>query len=146
MPQAQNKTQPTSQNVQAFLDAIEDEQQRRDSQEICRMMNEISGQPATMWGPSIIGFGQYHYEYASGREGDSGAIGFSPRKGNTTIYIVDGISKYENLLQKLGPHKTAKVCLYIKRLSDVNMGVLRQIIEESYQYVMTRKNDMHRAE
>lgn len=146
MAQAQNKTQPTNQDVQTFLRASEDEQQRRDSQEICRMMGEISGQPATMWGPSIVGFGQYHYKYASGREGDAAAIGFSPCKGKIVVYVVDGFSLYLELLEQLGSHKTAKVCLYIKRLSDVNVDALRQIIQASYQYVMTRKNDMHRAE
>ncbi len=146
MPQAQNKTQPTNQDVQTFLHAIEDEQQRRDSQELCRIMGEITGQTPKMWGPSIVGFGQYHYKYASGREGDAAAIGFSPRKGKIVVYVVDGFSLYRELLEQLGPHKTAKVCLYIKRLSDVNINILRKIIELSYQYVTTHKNDMHRAE
>ncbi len=98
-----------------------------------------------MWGPSIVGFDRYHYRYESGREGDVGAIGFSPRKSNLTIYLGDGTSKYKKLLSKLGPHKTGKVCLYIKHLSDINIKVLEELVRASYQYVMSHKIDMHKV-
>jgi len=95
------------------------------------MMRKATGRNAKMWGDSIIGFGEYHYKYASGREGDWMRIGFSPRKQNLTIYIMDGFEKYESLLAKLGKHKTSKACLYFKRLSDIDTQVLRKLIEKS---------------
>jgi hypothetical protein len=98
-----------------------------------------------MWGSSIIGFDSYHYKYESGREGDMAAVGFSPRKSNLVIYLVDGISKHGDLLRDLGPHKAGKGCLYVKRLSDVKLSVLEQVIRASYEYIMSRNTDMHRA-
>lgn len=144
--QSQNKTQPTKASVKDFLSDIKDEQRKKDAQEIRRLMAKISGKTPVMWGPSIVGFDQCHYKYESGREGDMGAIGFSPRKSNLTVYLVDGTSKYQELLKNLGPHKTGKVCLYIKHLDDINMSVLEKIIEKSYQYAISHKMDMHRAE
>ena len=144
--QHQNKTHPTKASVKDFLSGIKDEQQKKDAQEISRLMAKISGKTPVMWGPSIVGFDQCHYKYESGREGDMGVIGFSPRKSNLTIYLVDGTSKYQKLLKNLGPHKTGKVCLYIKHLGAVNMDVLEKIIEKSYRYVMSHKIDMHKTE
>ena len=109
-------------------------------------MEKITGKPGVMWGGSIIGFDQVHYKYDSGREGDMGAIGFAPRKSNLTIYLVGGTSKYATLLNKLGPHKTGKVCLYIKHLGDIDLTILEELLRDSYQYVMAHKNDMHKTE
>ncbi len=143
--QAKNKTQPTNVPVKDFLASIEYEQKRKDAEQLCKLMNKITGKPAVMWGPSIIGFDQHHYKYASGREGDIGAIGFSPRKTNITVYLADGTSKYSDLLSDLGPHTTGKVCLYINQLRDVDMKVLEKIIKASYYHVMSHKNDVDRS-
>lgn len=141
-----NKTQPTGASVDAFLETLTNEQQRQDSLELINMMSEISGEPPKMWGPSIIGFGLCHYKYESGREGDMGVIGFSPRKGTLCVYFDEGMSHHHDQLSKLGPHKTGKVCLYIKRLSDINRTILRQMVENSYSYVMSHQHAMHRAD
>lgn len=141
-----SKMIPHQVKVPDFLKTIDDEQKLKDTKELIKIMRKVSGKPPVMWGSSIIGFDSVHYKYESGREGDMGAIGFSPRKANLVIYAVDGINKYKDLLDKLGPHKIGKACLYIKRLSDVNIKVLEEIIENSYKYVMSRKTDMHRAE
>jgi hypothetical protein len=131
MAKSENKTQPTSADVTAFLDTVADEEQRKDAFAICAMLERVSGKPATMWGPSIIGCGQYHYVYDSGREGDMCRIGFSLRTGKTVLYIVDGFPAHADLLAKLGKHKTGKACLYIKRLSDVDEDVLEQLCRAS---------------
>src|SRR5215207_504640 len=108
-------------------------------------MEEITGEKPQMWGPSIIGFGSYHYKYASGREGDAPVAGFSPRKANLVIYLAEGVARNEALLKKLGPHTTSKVCLYIKRLSAIDLDVLREVIGESNRYISAQEA-MHRAE
>lgn len=135
MPAATNKTIPTDENVQAFLNQTEDDQNRQDCQTILDMMSRITGQPPKMWGTSIIGFGSYHYKYESGREGDAAVAGFSPRKQNITIYIVPGYDKIEHLLTKLGKYKIGKSCLYLKRLADVDEQVLSDIITYGVEYV-----------
>lgn len=124
---AENKTKPTAVSVDAFLDKVADEEQRADAYTLIQMMREITGEEATMWGPSIVGFGNYHYVYESGREGDICLAGFSPRKGNTVLYCMGGVD--ESLLKKLGKIKATKGCLYIKKLADVDLGILRKIIE-----------------
>lgn len=124
-------TVPTGASVEAFIKAIPDAQKREDSRALIAMMREATGEPAKMWGPSIIGFGSVHYKYESGREGDMGLTGFSPRKANLVVYILQGFSQYEDLLAKLGKHAHGKSCLYLKRLSDVDMRVLKTMIEES---------------
>ena len=126
------KTQKTKASVSAFLNAIEDDQQRKDAKTIAKIMKEVTGTVPAMWGPSIVGFGSYHYKGASGREGDWLRTGFSPRKQNLSVYIMDGFKSYGPLLKKLGKHKTSKSCLYIKRLEDVDVGVLRQLIKASF--------------
>jgi hypothetical protein len=131
---AENKTAPTSQSVQAFIEKVDSEQKREDSHTLIALMSEITGEPAMMWGPSIIGFGRYHYKYASGREGDSPLVGFSPRKANLTLYIMGGFENYEALLRKLGKHSVGKACLYVKKLADVDMDVLRELIRQSSAY------------
>ncbi|CAN5158937.1 hypothetical protein BH09BAC1_BH09BAC1_12920 [soil metagenome] len=132
---AENKTKPTEVSVEAFLSTVEDVQKQADSKALIAIMQEIAGEPAKMWGPSIIGFGQYHYKYASGHEGDAPLLGFSPRKANISLYLSIGFADREPLLAKLGKHKAAKACLYIKRLSDVDEQVLRELIIKSYETV-----------
>ena len=125
------KTRPTQQSVDQFLLGIADERRRQDSYAILALMQEITGAEPKMWGDSIVGFGAYHYKYASGREGDWFLTGFSPRKQNLTIYIISGFDEYTGLLGKLGKYKTSKSCLYINRLADVDRAVLEEIIARS---------------
>lgn len=135
---AENKTKPTKLNVTAFINGIDDRQKRRDARKLAAMMREATGARARMWGPSIVGFGQYHYKYASGREGDFMITGFSPRKQAMTLYVIPGFTHFGTLMDKLGKYKTGKSCLYIKSLSDVDEEVLKRLIERSVQYM--RKN------
>lgn len=133
------KTQLNDDSVDAFLQQVEDDQKRADSIRILEIMEEMTGEPAKMWGKSIVGFGSYHYVYESGREGDWMLVGFSPRKQNISLYIMSGFSAYEDLLAKLGKHKTGKSCLYIKRLSDVDEDVLKEMIASSAKYMREKK-------
>ncbi|MCB9300770.1 MAG: DUF1801 domain-containing protein [Lewinellaceae bacterium] len=135
---AELKTTPNDANVQAFLDGVEDEKKRQDAYAILELMKEVSGEPPKMWGPSIVGFGAYHYKYDSGREGDWFLTGFSPRKQNLTLYIMAGFSRYDDLMGRLGKYKTGKSCLYIKKLEDVDQGVLKELVEESVGYMRAR--------
>ena len=124
------KTQQNDASVTDFLNGV-DEKRRDDCFALLELMEEVTGAPAKMWGTSIVGFGDYHYKYASGREGDWMVTGFSPRKQNLTLYIMAGFDRYEELLAKLGKHSTGVSCLYIKRLSDVDGDVLRQLVAAS---------------
>jgi hypothetical protein len=135
----QNKTQLNEGSVFDFLNSVENEKKRDDAFKICEIMNDITGHPPKMWGQSIVGFGQYHYKYASGREGDFMAVGFSPRKANLTLYIMAGFDRYDELMAALGKYKTGKSCLYVKKLEDVNMDVLKTLIKESYDYITTKE-------
>jgi Domain of unknown function (DU1801) len=128
---AENKTKPTAASVVAFLGTVADEQQRGDALLLSAMMERLTGEPPKLWGPSIIGFGRYHYKYESGREGDMCRIGFSPRKGQTVIYLVEDFAGKADLLARLGKHKVGKACLYIKRLTDVDFGVLEEVCGRS---------------
>ncbi len=128
---AELKTKPTKHSVNDFIDAIEDEQLRKDCRTVSRIMKRVTKANPKLWGPGIVGFGSYHYKYASGREADWFLAGFAPRKQNLTLYIMSGFQKYNTLLKKLGKHKIGKSCLYIKRLDDVDMDVLTQLIEDS---------------
>ena len=131
---AENKTKETSESVAGFIETIEDGVQRADAKVITAIMERLSGEPAKMWGPSIIGFGHYHYKYESGREGDSVRIGFSPRKGQHAFYL--GIfPTRETILARLGKYKTAKSCLYIKKLSDVDLEALEQLVQASLDHM-----------
>ena len=132
---AENKTQATGADVTAFIDGVADETQRADAHVIAAMMARLSGEPPKMWGPSIIGFGAYHYKYDSGREGNAPRIGFSPRKGQTVLYLPGTISGQADLLARLGKHKEGKGCLYIKRLSDVDADVLEEMVAETLAYM-----------
>lgn len=142
----QNKTNPTDNSVDKFIEGVSDENMRNESKMLLQMMSRISGKDAVMWGPSIIGFDSYHYKYESGREGDMCVIGFSPRKTDLSIYLVDGVSRYENELKKLGKYRTGKSCLYLKKLSDVDYKILESIIKKSYNYTKSMSGKMHRAE
>ena len=128
---AEPKTKPTTASVKKFIDSIEDEKKRKDSRAILKMMKEITGERPKMWGPSIVDFGSYHFKYASGREGDWPVTGFSPRKQALTLYIMSGFSRYEDLLGRLGKHKTGKSCLYVKSLAEIDQAVLGRLVEES---------------
>lgn len=134
---AENKTQPTKLSATEFLDKIEDKQRKQDCYTISALMQEITGEPPVMWGPSIVGFDKYHYKYASGHEGDFMIAGFSPRKQNLTLYIMAGFDRYNELLVKLGKYKTGKSCLYIKSLKDIDMDVLKELITLSVYYMRT---------
>jgi hypothetical protein len=128
---AELKTKKTKASVAAFLDQISDEQRRKDCQRILKIMKEATGEQPRMWGSSIVGFGTYKYRYASGHEGEWPIIGFSPRKNDLTLYIMPGFADYTELMAKLGKHKTGKSCLYIKKLDDVELPVLKKLITKS---------------
>ena len=132
---ADNKTRPTRASVTAFMATIGDREMRADAKKVAAMMRRATGKRARMWGPSIVGYGSYHYRYESGREGDFMITGFSPRKQALTIYIMPGFSRFEGLMSKLGKYKTGKSCLYIKRLADVDEAVLERLIGESVRYM-----------
>lgn len=137
---AKNKTIPNETSVSAFIEGVEDEQKKADCHTLTGLMKEITGEEPVMWGPSIIGFGSYHYKYDSGRGGDMLLTGFSPRKQNLTLYIMSGFNRYEKLMRKLGKYKTGKSCLYIKRLSDIDMGVLTELIKDSFTHYNKKFN------
>lgn len=141
MAKAEAKTKPTAISVESFIEAVADPAQRDDARKIVAMMERLSGHEATMWGPSIIGFGSYHYKYDSGREGDMCRIGFSPRKGQTVLYIVDGFEGHSDLMARLGKYKTGKSCLYVKRLSDIDEAVLETLCTESLEYMAAKYPD-----
>lgn len=128
---AKNKTGPTAASVEDFLAAIEPVARRDDARVVLEMMRRLSGEPPVLWGPSIIGFGRYRYRYESGREGEMCRIGFSPRQAALVLYMIDGYETREALLAKLGKHSTGKSCLYVKRLADIDLGVLETMIAES---------------
>ncbi|GAA5522726.1 DUF1801 domain-containing protein [Aliifodinibius salicampi] len=134
------KTQPTENDVKEFLNAIDDRQKRKDSFKILGIMKSITGEEPKMWGSSIIGFGQYHYQYESGREGDWFLTGFSPRKKNLSLYIMAGFDNYDDLMSRLGKYKTGKSCLYIKRLEQVDLDILKKLIKESVDYMRAKYN------
>lgn len=127
------KTKPTEVSVASYLAGIDDEPRRKDCEEIAALMKRVTGCAAKMWGPSIVGFDSYHYTYDSGHEGDSCVVGFSSRKGDISVYLLGGYDAAETkeLLSQLGKHKIGKACLYIKRLSDIQLPVLEQLVARS---------------
>jgi hypothetical protein len=135
---AELKTLPNDGSVKDFLNLIKDERKRKDSFELLHLMRETTGVEPQMWGTSIIGFGSYHYRYASGREGDAPLIGFSPRKRDLSLYITPGFEQLEPLLARLGKHHVGKACLYIKKLEDVDLDVLRELVSLSYEHMHSR--------
>jgi hypothetical protein len=138
---AEMKTRPGKADVRAFLETVPDETRRADSFRVLALMEKITGEKPALWGPGMIGFGTYHYRYDSGREGDWFITGFSPRKSALTLYIMAGFDGHDDLLAKLGPHKTGKSCLYLKRLADVDMKALEKLIRASVTYM--RKTHMN---
>ena len=133
---AELKTKPTDQSVVEFLNAIPGEKKRRDSFAIVELMKEVTGLEPKMWGTSIVGLGSYHYKYASGHEGDAPLTGFSPRKQNLTLYLHIGFDRNRELLGRLGKFTTGKGCLYIKKLEDVDLPTLKQLIELSVDHMI----------
>src|SRR5438552_17692540 len=136
---ADNKTKPTKLSVSAFIDTLTDQTKRADAKTLVKLMQSATGEKPKMWGPSIIGFGSYHYRYESGREGDMPLAGFSPRKAATVLYISAGFSDSEALLAKLGKHTTGKGCLYIKKLADVDQQVLEALVGKSVAATRARR-------
>jgi hypothetical protein len=132
------KTKPTAASVEDFLNNIPEEGKRKDAFAILKLMKQVTKARPKMWGPSIVGFGEYHYMYASGREGDFFLTGFSPRKQSLTLYIMSGFTRYDVLMKKLGKYKTGKSCLYVKRLEDIDLAVLKELIALSVKHVATR--------
>ncbi|WP_270375460.1 DUF1801 domain-containing protein [Marinicauda sp. Alg238-R41] len=124
-----NKTQPTAQSVDTFLDAVEPERKREEARTLDALFRRVTGWQPQIWGPSLIGYGIYHYRYGSGREGDFLATGFSPRKSAHSIYILPGYTDYQPLLDRLGKHSHGKSCLYVKTLADIDLEVLAELIE-----------------
>ncbi|WP_380872905.1 hypothetical protein ACFB49_38000 [Sphingomonas sp. DBB INV C78] len=130
-----NKTQETEANVEAFLAAVEPASRRADALRLAEMFEEVSGDPPRLWGPSIIGYGSYHYRYDSGHEGDMARISFSPRKNALVLYIMGGFPRHQELMDRLGTYKTGKSCLYLKALADVDEAVLIELMRESLAYM-----------
>lgn len=135
---AELKTKPTEMSVAEFLAAIPDERKRADAQAIAKLMKQITKKQPKMWGPSIVGYGSYHYKYDSGREGDWFLTGFSPRKQNLSIYIMSGFTRRDALMKKLGKYKTGKSCLYVNKLADIDMAVLTELVRESAAYLQKK--------
>ena len=132
---AENKTKATDASVSDFINKVENDQKREDAKSLIKLFEKITGEKAKLWGPSIIGFGQYHYKYESGREGDFMLAGFSPRKTALTLYIMAGFKRYGEYLGQLGKFKTGKSCLYIKKLDDVDIEVLEAMVRDSIKTV-----------
>ena len=132
---SENKTKPNRQSVASFIGSLEPLDRRRDCRTVLRLMQEATRVKPKMWGTSVVGFGAYHYKYDSGRQGEWFVTGFSPRKQDLTLYLMAGVERYPDLLKKLGKHKIGRSCLYLKRLDDVNLGVLKTLIGESVRYV-----------
>jgi hypothetical protein len=136
---AKNKTAETGKSVVDFINSFaETEQRRSDSFELIRLMQKVSGYEPKMWGPTIIGFGRYHYKYASGHQGDAPVLGFSPRKAAISLYAFSGLEEHEYLLKDLGKFKIGKVCIYVKRLSDLNERKLIALMKESFGYIKSK--------
>ena len=121
------KTKPTEISVADFIAAVENLQRRADAETLCALFEEVSGEPPVMWGPSIIGFGRYHYRYASGHEGDAPRLGFSPRKAQTVLYVMSGFDGQDAMIARIGKVKTSVSCMYVNRLDQIDLGVLREM-------------------
>jgi len=132
---AELKTQENDASVDDYLNSVEDDKKREASFKVKELMEDVTGEEARMWGESIVGFGHYQYKYASGREGEWMITGFAPRKRNLTLYIMSGFEEYDDLLDKLGKHSTGKSCLYISKLEDIDMDVLRELVNKSVQHM-----------
>lgn len=135
---AENKTKKNTASVASYLNAIDDPRKRSDAKKVAAMMRRATGKRARMWGSSIVGFGEYHYKYESGREGDWALVGFSPRKQNLVVYIMPGFDNFPALMKKLGKYKTGKSCLYLNKLDDVDHAVLEKLIADSVKVMRKR--------
>ena len=133
------KTGPTDGDVPAFLAAVQPAVRREDGETLLALMAEVTGEPAVMWGPSMIGFGQHHYRYDSGHEGDTFAVGFSPRKARHSLYGLTNAPESEGLLERLGKHERGAGCVYVTRLADVDLGVLRQLVGLAHRWAADRQ-------
>src|SRR5215831_138878 len=138
-------TTQNGRSVENSIASLDDEQTARDSQVLIAMMQRISGHEPKLWNVGTIGFDTYHYKYDSGREGDACPLSFYPRNGKITVYLMDGTARHAELLARLGKHSTSRVCIYLKRLSDIELPVLEQIVQQSYAYVKSQDGHMHRA-
>ena len=136
---AELKTKKNIASVEAFLNSVENEKRKSDSFVVLELMKKITNAEPSMWGPSIIGFGSYHYKYASGIENDWFLTGFSPRKQSLTLYIMNGFNRYDEILSRLGKYKTGKSCLYMNKIEDIDIGVLEELIEASVNYLQSKK-------
>ncbi len=132
---AELKTKQTAASVKTFIDKVADDERRRDCRTLVQTMKRITKAQPRMWGPSMVGFGTYHYKYESGREGDWFLTGFSPRKQDLTLYIMAGFDRYDELMSRLGRHKTGRSCLYVKRLADIDLKVLEKLIAASVRHM-----------
>lgn len=128
----EQKTRPTRVSVDAFVKRVENPGRRKDARTLLALMKKVTGKAPRMWGPSMIGFGEGHYRYASGHQGDTFIIGFSPRTTATVVYLWAGLHRFEDLLGRLGPHTTGKGCLYLKRLDGVDMKVLERLLAKAF--------------
>ncbi|MFN3912116.1 DUF1801 domain-containing protein [Hyphomonas sp.] len=131
MAKAENKTKVTEVTPKQFIAALDDGPRKTDAEQLVKWMTGVTGLKPKMWGPSIIGFGRYHYKYESGREGEMCLVGFSPRKANTVVYVQTGYAGLDDKLARLGKHKTGQSCLYINKLADVDLDVLEEIVRDS---------------
>lgn len=138
---AEPKTKPTKIRVRDFLNQVEDEERRKDCFAVLKLMKEVTNAEPEMWGSSIVGFGRYRYRYASGREGEWPVTGFSPRKNDLTLYVMPGFESSAELMAKLGKYKTGKCCLYLKKLSDVDLAVLRELVSRSVSRMADKRVD-----
>ena len=132
---AKVKTQFTADDVYAYIDDLDNDQKKKDSLALIELMEVATGEPAKMFGPSIIGFGQYHYKYATGHQGDAPLLGFSPRKAAISLYVFTGCEEHKHLLEGFGKFKMGKACIYIKKLDDINLDVLKNIMQESIAFI-----------
>jgi hypothetical protein len=133
---AELKTKENEASVEDFLNGISDEKKRQDCFTLLELMRQVTQSEAKMWGSSIVGFGRYHYKYASGREGDACLTGFSPRKQNLTLYIMAGFDQYDELMKRLGKYSTGKSCLYVKRLDDIDLPTLKELVKQSVDHMV----------
>ncbi|WP_273834390.1 DUF1801 domain-containing protein [Guptibacillus sedimenti] len=129
------KTKETDNSVIEFIESVDHPKKREDGYRLLDLFTETTGYEAKMWGPSIIGFGSYHYKYATGHEGDAPLVGFSPRKGKISLYLAQGEPERENALERLGKHKTGKACVYVNKLDDIDLDVLKEMIRQSVDYL-----------
>lgn len=140
---AELKTKETDQSVVDFIEQIDHDRKKKEAYTLLEIFKEVSGEEAKMWGPSIIGFGKYRYVYESGREGEWMLTGFSPRKAKHSLYIMSGFGRFDELMSQLGKHKTGKSCLYVNKLDDIDLEVLKELIAASIEAVKDRYKEFN---